>query len=142
MSPTVPAWPSSVPTQRAGSSATVAARTPRPTPTPTPTPIAPRSHIGGKQPGKLPISTLHGNNSFSSDDDSSDSGSDSDASGNESDDHPMSEVEIDPRDRKSIGYVLVSFLSTASLKLLTIPTTQGIFSSDRPLIFYFPLECK
>lgn len=49
------------------------------------------------------MSTLHGNNSFSSDDDSSDSGSDSDASGNESDDHPMSEVEFDPRDRKSIG---------------------------------------
>lgn len=62
------------------------------------------------------MSTLHGNNPFSSDDDSSDSGSDSDASGNESDDHPMSEIEIDPRDRKSIGYVFISFLSTASLK--------------------------
>ncbi|KAG0024094.1 hypothetical protein BGZ82_010527 [Podila clonocystis] len=103
MSPTIPAWPSSVPAQRAGASATVAARTPRPTPTPTPTPIPPRNHIGGKQPGKLPMSTLHGNNSFSSDDDSSDSGSDSDGSGNESDDHPMSEADNDPRDRKSIG---------------------------------------
>lgn len=53
------------------------------------------------------MSTLHSNNPFSSDDDSSDSGSDSDASGNESDDHPMSEVETDSRDRKSIGYVFI-----------------------------------
>ncbi|KAF9335954.1 hypothetical protein BG006_010173 [Podila minutissima] len=113
MSPTIPPWPSSVPTHRAGTSATVAARTPRPTPTPTPTPIPPRSHIGGKQPGKLPMSTLHGNNSFSSDDDSSDSGSDSDASGNESDDHAMSEVETDPRNRKSIGRKTAEFSGTA-----------------------------
>ncbi|KAF9317220.1 hypothetical protein BG003_001036 [Podila horticola] len=113
MSPTIPAWPSSVTTQRAGASATVAARTPRPTPTPTPTPIPPRSHIGGKQPGKLPMSTLHGNHSFSSDDDSSDSGSDSDASGNDSDDHPMSDIEADPRDRKSIGRKTAEFTGIA-----------------------------